>query len=167
MYNSRMVHLTLQRVLLGCLLTLAAAGCRAREVEKDLRLTDVRTGWYDAGIVDGQNKLVPSVTLKVQNVSDESISNVQLNAIFRRVNEPEAWGDHLVRAIGENGLEPGDSGQPLVLRSQRGYTSTEPRLTMLEHKEFVDAKVEIFGKHRSRPWTKMGEFMIDRHLLTE
>jgi hypothetical protein len=38
---------------------------------------------------------------------------------------------------------------------------------MLEHSQFVDAKVEIFGRHRSRPWTKMGEFMIERHLLTE
>jgi hypothetical protein len=166
MYNRRMIHRSGIAVLV--LAALVAAGCRAREVEKDLRITDVRTGWYDAGIVNGQNKLVPSVTFQLENISQEPIQNVQLNAIFRGVDQPDkSWGDHLVRAIDSDGLDAGATGGAIVLRSSFGYTSTEPRLTMLEHSQFVDAKVEIFGRHRSRPWTKMGEFMIDRQLLTE
>jgi hypothetical protein len=166
MYNPRMGHRTWAVALAAC--TLIATGCRAREVEKDLRITDVRTGWYDTGVVNGQNKLVPSVTFRIQNVSQEAIKNVQLNAVFRGVDQPDkSWGDHLVRAINADGLVAGATGGTLVLRSPFGYTSTEPRLTMLEHSQFVDAKVEVFGRHRSRPWTKMGEFMIDRQLLTE
>jgi hypothetical protein len=156
------------RTLLICVVALLAAGCRAREVEKDLKLTDVNTGWYDVGIVNGQNKLVPSVTFKIQNISQEDIKNVQLNAVFRKLDKlEESWGDHLVRAIGSDGLEAGATGGTLVMRSTLGYTSPEPRLAMLEHSQFVDAKVEIFGKHRSRPWAKIGEFQIDRQLLTE
>jgi hypothetical protein len=154
------------------LLCLAAAvlfvgGCRAREVEKDLRITDVKTGWYDAGIVNGQNKLVPAVTFKIQNVSEEAIDNVQINAIFRRVNEPEAWGDRLVRGIGDEGLQPGATGRTLMVRSELGYTGSEARAQMLKNSQFVDAKVELFGKHGSRTWVKMGEFPIERELLTE
>ena len=151
-------------------LLLAAAvvgGCRPREVEKDLRITDVRTGWYDAGIVNGQNKLVPSVTFSIQNVSDEPIDNVQINAIFRRVDEAEAWGDRLVRGVGDEGLAPGATGRPLVIRSERGYTGSESRQQMLKNSQFVDAKVELFGKHGSRAWVKMGEYPIDRELITE
>jgi hypothetical protein len=37
---------------------------------------------------------------------------------------------------------------------------------MLQNRDFVDAKVEVFGKHGSRTWVKMGEFPIERHLLT-
>jgi hypothetical protein len=166
MYNRAMGFRTGMPVLI--VLALVVSGCRAREVEKDLRITDVRTGWYDAGVVNGENKLVPSVTFKLENVSQESIQNVQLNAVFRRLDAPDqSWGDHLVRAIDDGGLEAGATGRPLVLRSTLGYTSTESRATMLKHSQFVDAKVEIFGKHRSRPWAKMGEFTIDRQLLTE
>jgi len=158
----------LTRAFLICAVALAASGCRAREVEKDLELTDVRTGWYDVGIVDGQNKLVPSVSFTIENISQEAIKNVQLNAVFRRVDTPEqSWGDHLVRAINADGLEPGATGGAIVMRSPLGYTSPEPRLAMLEHSQFVDATVQIFGRHRSRPWAKMGEFTIDRQLLTE
>jgi hypothetical protein len=144
-----------------------AAGCRSREVEKDLKLTDVDTGWYDVGVVDGQNKLVPSVTFKIQNVSAEPIDDVQINAVFRRMNEAEAWGDRLVRGIGDDGLAAGATGGALVVRSERGYTGSEARAQMLKNSEFVDAKVELFGKHGSRTWVKMGEYQIDRELVTD
>ena len=32
-----------------------------------LEVTDVSTGWYDAGVVDGKNKLVPSLTFRLRN----------------------------------------------------------------------------------------------------
>ena len=163
MYNSAM--LARLAVCLGILLIVA--GCRSREVEKDLALTDIHSGWYDVGVVDGQNKLVPSITVRLQNVSSEAISRVQLNAVFRRVGEAEEWDAHFVRGIGPDGLEPGAKGGELVLRSERGYTGSESRLQMLENKEFVDARVEIFGKHGSRNWVKIGEYTIDRQLLTQ
>ncbi len=151
--------------VLGCL-CLAALGCtRTREVEKDLKLTDVSTGWYDVGVVNGQNKIVPSITLQLQNVSKEDISRVQINAIFRRVGEEQAWGEHFVRAIGADGLAPGKTGPKLVFRSTLGYTGSESRLQMLQNREFVDAKVDVFGKHGSRTWVKMGEFPVDRQLV--
>jgi hypothetical protein len=137
------------------------------DVEKALTLTDVHTGWYDAGIYEGKNKLVPSISLKLQNTSSESVENVQVNAIFKRVGEAEAWGEHFVAAIDRSGIAAGKTGGSLVLRSNLGYTGTESRLQMLQNKQFVDAKVEIFGKHGSRTWQKLGEYTIDRQLLTQ
>ena len=72
-YNSRMAVR-----LAACLLCVAVlTGCSPREVEKDLAITEVHTGWYDVGIVDGMNKLVPSISLKLENVSSEDIASVQ------------------------------------------------------------------------------------------
>ena len=138
------------------------------DVEKVVKITDVHTGWYDAGIQEGKNKLVPSISFKLQNLSDDSVDSVQVNAIFRRVGEPEGWGEHFATAIDRDGL-PARQTTPgfVVLRSNLGYTGTESRLQMLQNKEFVDAKVEVFGKHGSRTWIKMGEYTVDRHLLSE
>ena len=163
MYNRGMMRRTVVCVAALALLT----GCvRSRDVQTDLKLVDVRTGWYDAGIVQGQNKLVPSISLKIRNVSSEDISNVQVNAIFRRIGEQEAWGEHFVRAIDSNGLKAGATGGDIVLRSNLGYTSETSRADMLKNSQFVDARVEIFGKHGSRTWAKMGEFPVERKLLT-
>ena len=157
-----------RRLVLPLLALLCASGCSSRDVQKDLRVVDVHSGWYDAGIVEGgKNKLVPSISIRLQNVSQQSISGVQLNAIFHRAGETEVWGEHFVRAIGSEELAAGATTNPIVLRSNLGYTGTQSRLQMLKNREFVDATVDIFGKHGSRTWAKMGSYTIDRQLLTE
>ena len=167
-YNAAMRSRLLTVGAVLCLAGLVTAGCtRTRNVEDDLKLVDVKTGWYDAGIVAGQNKIVPSISLKLQNISGESISRVQVWAVFRRADEDKTWGEHFVRAIGPEGLEPGKVGTQLVLRSTLGYTGSQSRAQMLQNREFVDAKVNVFGKHGSRTWIKMGEYTIDRNLLSE
>lgn len=159
----------MRRAVLAIAAALIIAGCGHNfDVEKVLKITDVHTGWYDAGIQEGKNKLVPSISLKLQNVSDGPVESVQVNAIFRREGETQAWGEHFVTAIDRDGLPPHQTTPgELVLRSNLGYTGTESRLQMLQNKEFVDAKVEIFGKHGSRTWQKLGEYKIDRQLLTQ
>jgi len=129
---------------------------------------DIITGWYDAGIVEGgKNKLVPSISLKLRNKSAEPVRSIQINAIFKRVNEPEMWGEHYGWAVQREPLPAGGSTKELVLRSGLGYTGEQPRMQMLQNREFVDAKVEIFLRQGSRVWAKLAEFQIDRQLLTQ
>ncbi len=153
---------------LVALLLVVTAGCQSFEVEKALVMTDVHTGWYDAGVIeDGKNKLVPSISFRFRDQADVPVSGVQVNAIFRRVNETEGWGEHFVKAIGQRALEPGATSALIVLRSNLGYTGTEPRHVMLKHRDFIDAKVELFAKAGRRNWVKIGEYAIARQLLTQ
>ena len=158
----------MKRVVLAVTAALLAGCGHNFDVEKVLKITDVHTGWYDAGIQDGKNKLVPSISMKLQNLSDEAVESVQVNAIFRQIGDTQAWGEHFATAIDRDGL-PAHKITPgyLVLRSNLGYTGTESRLQMLQNTQFVDAKVEIYGKHGSRTWQKLGEYKIDRQLLTQ
>jgi hypothetical protein len=155
------------RAVLFFSLALVGFACDRIQPTEVLEPVDVVTGWYDAGIFDGKNKLVPSVSLRLRNVSSEPITSVQINAVFRRVNEPEAWGEHFGWAIQREELPPGGTTEPIVLRSQLGYTGEQPRAQMLQNKEFVDARVEIFLKQGSQVWAKLAEFPIARQLLTK
>ena len=156
------------RPLTLALLVLALAACNRVKPVEVLEPLDVTTGWYDAGILeDGKNKLVPSVSLKLRNKSAAPIDGVQINAIFRRVNEPEMWGEHYGWAVQRQELAPGQSTRDIVLRSTLGYTGEQARMQILQHKEFVDAKVELYLKKGSQVWAKLGEFPIERQLLTQ
>jgi hypothetical protein len=150
-------------------LLLATLGCnRGVDPIVVLEPLDVVTGWYDAGLVEGGlNKLVPSITLKLRNKSEEPVRSIQINAVFRRVGEAEMWGEHFGWAIQRQPLPPGGTTNDLVLRSGLGYTGEQPRLQMLQNREFVDAKVEIFLRQGSRVWAKLAEFPIERQLLTQ
>lgn len=62
-------------------------------------------------------------------------------------------------------LEPGKALGPFNLSSNLGYSSSAPRVQMLQHSQFKDAKVEVFVKHGSRQWVRLGEYRIARQLL--
>ena len=153
-------------------MTLAAAvsvSCGASEAAvAALEPVDVVTGWFDDGIVEGgKNKLVPSVSMKLRNKSDQPIRSIQINAIFRRVGEQEMWGEHFGWAVPREPLAAGATTSTLVMRSALGYTGEQPRMQMLQNREFIDAKVEIYLKQGSRVWTKLAEYPIQRQLLTQ
>ena len=159
----------IRRLAALLVLPAALAACnRGVDPTTVLEAQDIVTGWFDAGVVEGHmNKLVPSISLKLRNKSDASVRSVQINAIFKRLGETEMWGEHYGWAVQREPLAAGASTRDLVLRSGLGYTGEQPRLQMLQNREFVDAKVEIFLRQGSRVWAKLAEFPISRQLLTQ
>jgi len=154
------------KAALSALLIAVSAACGpAVDLTRGLEIEVDKTGWYDAGIVNGQNKLVPFVAFRVRNASGQRLSTLQVNALFRRVNESDEWGSALVTAAGSSGLPPGATTEILTVRSQLGYTGSEPRQEMLENSHFVDAKVELFAKYGSTQWVRVGEYPIARELV--
>lgn len=160
---------SMRRALIAGILAIGLAGCRGAPVDpkRDLQVAEVTTGWFDAGIVEGRkNKLVPTIAFRLRNARTNPIDTVQVNAVFRRVGEQEEWDTAFARAVGADGLAGGAATDPIVLRARLGYTGEQPRGEMFQHREFVDAKVEVFVKHRSGTWIKLGEYPIRRQLLT-
>src|SRR5918993_1173648 len=152
------------------LTVLVSIGCdgASDEAVASLEPLEVVTGWYDDGILqDGKNKLVPSVTMKLRNKSDRELKSIQINAIFRRVGEQEMWGEYFGWAVPRSEpLPAGAETNTLVMRSTLGYTGDQPRMQMLQNREFVDAKVEIYLKQGAKVLTKLAEYPIQRQLLT-
>ena len=126
--------------------------------------SDPITGWLDVGLDDdGRNKLVPTISFRLANVSSEQMRTLQLNSVFRRcvvsdespririppppgyicAGEAQEWGNAYIRVVGQEGLEPGASTRQFTLQSDLGYTGEQPR-QMLQHRQFVDSKAELF-----------------------
>jgi hypothetical protein len=151
---------------LSLILAVACAGCGPTlDISKALTIDLVDSGWYDGGIVNGQNKLVPAARVTVKNVSDQKLVQLQINSLFRQVNATEEWGSAFLTAAGSDGLAPGET-KTVFLKSNNGYTgSGETRQEMLANGHFVDAKVEVFAKYASTQWKKLTEYPITRQLL--
>ena len=148
-------------------LSTASCGGPTVDLTKGLEVVDVSAGWWDAGVVDGKNKLVPSITFKFKNVSDQPLTALQANVVFKRVTSDEDWGTAFLRITGSEGLAPGATSEPQTVTSKLGYTGTESRQQMLDNSQFVDAKVQIFAKYGSIQWQRVGEHAIPRKLITK
>src|SRR5262245_12684113 len=144
----------------------AAAACGpAIDVRDALRFESVTTGWMEVGPVEAGNKLVPAVAFKVKNVSNSTLAPVQVNAIFRRVDQTEEWSNAMLTAAGSTGLAPAAATDRLLIKGELGYTGTDSQWDMLRNSQFIDAKVDLFARYGSRQWTRLGEYGIARSIV--
>lgn len=151
-------------------LTLMGAACGPPvDLRESLEVSEVTSGWFDAGIVDGKNKIVPSVAFRVRKGDDVRIDRVSLNVIFRH---PPAEGSDLEEEWDEVFIQQAtfDAGQTplLVVRADKGYTGEPPqsRLDLLQHSQFRDVRARIFAKYGSGQWAQLDLINVERQLLT-
>ena len=156
--------------LLLVALAASAASCnRSVDIKQALEVVDASSGWFDAGIVEGKNKIVPSVTFKLRKKPDADLSVIALNIAFRYVPPPgsnveEPWEDFFVQRAE---FKDGNETDPLVVRLPNGYTGEPPqsRLEMLKNSQFRDVRARIFAKYSSSQWVEIGAVDVQRQLL--
>jgi hypothetical protein len=151
--------------LLSVAIVLACGGCGPRvDLATALAPQSVTTGWTDGGTVAGKNKIVPVVSFRLKNVSDRNVAAVQVNAVFRRVNDPGEWSSGFVPNVA-TAIPPGTETPVRTVAGQQGYTGTDDQDEMLHNSHFVDAKAELFVKAGASNWTRLGEYRVARQLL--
>jgi hypothetical protein len=134
------------------------------DLKQALQVTVVSTGWYDFGVVDGKNKLVPSVTFTLKRPPDVKLSSAALNIVFRK-DTGEEHDDVFVQRLdfGEDGAT-----QPITVRGTTGYTGDPPqsRADMLKNSQFRDMDAEIFARQSSSQWVSLHKVRVVRELIT-
>jgi hypothetical protein len=151
---------------------LGAASCGPSvDLKQALEITELAGGWFDAGIVDGQNKLVPSVAMRVRKKMDVRLAWVSLNLVFRKKVDANTEESSNVEDVFLQRVEFTEGSQTPVLtvRAQHGYTGEAPqtRAEMLNNSRFQDMRVVIFAKQSSADWVELTRFDIPRVLLTK
>jgi len=152
-------------IVLPLLLT-ATAGCSPSvDLTRAVRLEGISTGWYEASADAGQIKLVPAISFKLRNVSNDTLRTLQVNAIFKRVSEDTEWGSDFRTVVGSTGLYPADTTGRVFVKSGLGYVGSDSRFDLLKNSQFVDAHVEIYAKSMAGGWTPVGSYPIARQFI--
>ncbi len=155
------------RLTCALLLTLTASGCAQVDLKTALEVQELTSGYYDAGVIEGGlNKLVPSVTFRIKNISAEPISSVDMVIFFWGVRDelPQELDEVIIKAIGSDGLAPGALSEPIVVRSKQGFSLEQARAELFNHRLFRDTTAKLFMK-RGGKIVSFGEFVTERRLL--
>lgn len=155
----------LRNVLPVVVVALFVASCGGSvDIKESVQVTDVSTGWFDAGVVDGKNKLVPSVTFRLRNTSDQDLSTVSINVAFKFIDN----GDDLEEIFKQRVAFENKQTELLTVRAQTGFTGEPPqsRADMLRHSQFRDVEAIIFVRQASAQWVELHRVQVERQLLT-
>lgn len=151
-------------------LTLIVPACTSSvDVKQALDVTDTSAGWYDAGIVEGKNKIVPTVSFRLRKKGETELDAVSLNVVFRHppapgVTNEEDWDEVFVQNAR---FTEGSQTPILTVRTEKGYTGDPPqtRLEILKHSQFRDVRAHIFAKYSSTQWIEVGTIDVPRQLI--
>jgi hypothetical protein len=163
---ARGTRLVLAAVLLATLIPVLSCG-KSADLTQVLEVTESNSGWFDAGISGGRNKIVPTVTFRLKKRSPADLSRVSVNALFRASDgkESELDNDVYVQRVDFEG----EQTAPIRIRAENGYTAEPPqsRADMLKHSQFRDMRVQILVKQGSSQWEDLGWIDVKRHLITQ
>ena len=157
----------MSRFFLHILTALAVVGsvsCGPRIDLTTLEVTETVTGWYDNGVKDGMNHLVPSLSFRLKNTGDVPATHVQLTISFWMEGADGEYDGREVVGITGTPVPPGGSTEPILVRATHGYTLAQPRAELFTHSQFRDVTVRILAK-RDGKIVRIGEVKIDRRLL--
>ena len=159
------------RLLLMIPLACAGASCaRSVEIKEAVEIADGSGGWYDAGIKDGKNKIVPSVSFRLRKTQDVDLRGVALNVVFRHPapadsTEAEDWDEVFIQNAE---FSEGNQTAVLTVRPEKGYTGDPPqtRMEIMQHSGFRDVRAHVFAKASSTQWVDIGTIDVPRQLIT-
>jgi len=141
-----------------------SASCGSRVDLSKIEVVDTFSGWYDNGVKDGKNHLVPSLSFRLRNGGDTPATYVQLTVAFWMDGADGEYDDREVSGIGETPVPPGGSSEPILVRATHGYTLEQRRAELFTHSQFRDVTARILAKRDGRI-LRIGEVRIDRRLL--
>lgn len=150
------------------LLPLAAAGCaKPVDLKQAIEVTDLQSGWFDVGVIDGKNKIVPSATFRLQKKGEAEIRPVALNIVFKNADGSDSTFEDIYIArvpFNEQGLT-----DAVTARSKNGYTADPPqsRADMLQNSQFRDVAIQIFAKQSSAQWVELQRVVVERQILSQ
>lgn len=156
-------------------LAVSAAGCSPSvDLKQSLQVSDVKAGYFDAGVVDGKNKLVPSVSFKLKKSVSDSLRPLSVNVAFKQLPQTGTavppgspaesdWDEVFIQNVRFEGNE----SALLTLKAKNGYTGDPPqtRADMLKNKYFQDVRVRVFAKHSASQWVEIATLDLPRQLI--
>jgi hypothetical protein len=144
----------------------------AVDYKQALQVTDISGGWYDFGIVDGKNKLVPSVSFRVRKNADVHIRSLDINVHFKKISVETPQSKDAEEEFAEVFLQrvefsEGNQTRLLTFRPDTGVTGDPPqtRAEMLAHRLFRDLRARVFVKQSSTTWVELVSYDIPRVLI--
>ena len=141
--------------------------CSRANVKEAVRVTDLTGGWYDGGIVNGKNRLLPGLSFRLESATDEQVGPLALNILFKQlVNGAEQeWEDVYLQRVE---FSEGNRTKLLTVRAPNGYTGDPPqsRADMLQNSQFVDARAIIFARQGST-WIELARYDLPRTVINQ
>ena len=152
--------------LVAALVALVVASACGPDVDvaKSITVTDVISGYYDNGLKNGWNYLMPSITFRLANSAPSSVTGLELTVAYWQDGKDGEWDSVLLQRIGNDTIPAGGKSDPVTVRGTVGYRLEDVRNNLFTHHSFVDVTAKIFARRGGRIYP-IGNVKLEHQIL--
>jgi len=135
------------------------------ELAASMEVMDVETKWVDKYYQPWPPKLilVPAISFRIKNLTEKPLKYVNFNANFRFQDDYENLGDSFFAAIRNVPVEPGETSDTILLKSNYGVEGKS--LTSFENNSrWKLVKVKLFAQSKGSHFITLGEWDVSRKI---
>lgn len=136
----------------------------AEDLKASMEILDVKTLWTKKLYSPWPPKLVlvPAISFRVKNISDQPLRYVNFNAIYKYEGMNENLGDRLLLAIRRKPLMPGEVSDVFRLESNLGVEGKN-LYDIKYNPEWKTAYVRLFVQSKTT-YALLGEWKVSRDI---
>ncbi len=138
-----------------------------KDLEGSFELLDIETKWVEKTYQPWPPKLVlvPAISFKIKNISEEPLKYVYMNANFKFRDDVSNLGNGFIEAIRGEPLMPGETSEPILLKSTLGIDGQN--MEHFKSSPFFKSKivdVKVFAKSQGSQYIPVGEWEISKNI---
>lgn len=137
----------------------------AEDLEASIEVVDVDTFWTDKYYQPWPARLilVPAISFRVKNVTDQPLKYINFNANFRFMGDFENLGDAFLAAIRNDPVPPGEKSDVITLKSNYGVEG-RTLATFKDNPHWKTVFVRLFAQSKGSQFLSMGKHEISRKI---
>lgn len=136
---------------------------KAADIKEGVEIIDVNSFWTAKSSSVGEVTMVPAVSFKIRNKRSTPLEYVQVNGVFHFVSETQNLGDAFTYPIQGKPLRPGETTDPVLLKSNFGYRASS-KTAFLDNPGFKQVEVKLFAQSRASGPVLVGTYLISKRL---
>ncbi|UCE43055.1 MAG: hypothetical protein JSV17_08945 [Candidatus Aminicenantes bacterium] len=137
------------------------------DLEGSFELLDIETKWVEKIYQPWPPRLVlvPAISFKIKNISEKPLKYFYVNANFKFRDDVANLGDGFIEAIRGKPLMPGETTEPILLKSTFGVDGQN--LEQIRNNPFFLSKivdVKMFAKSQGSQYIPVGEWEVSKNI---
>lgn len=160
-----MVSILISGLVVSALFLPACKQMSTEELKSSMEIVEVETKWVSKEYRAWPPKLVlvPVISFRVKNISDQPLTYINFNAIFKFKGETKNLGDNFQAAIRKEPVMPGEVSEIITLKSNYGVEGKN--LDSFKNNPYwKPVVVQLFARSAGSDFVLLGEWEVSKEI---
>ncbi len=135
----------------------------AERLTQAIAVAEQESKWLDRKITDKEAVIVPSITIKIKNLSGAPIRDIVFRGVFLFEESGDWLSDGIAQAL-EQPLAPGAVSDDILIKAENGYKASSKAAFIKNKALWKKVKVKLYAKTADSGYALIGVYQISQDI---